>query len=203
MGRRKKRKDPLDYISLPKMHLEPETKKSIFIIFILALGALSLLGLFDSAGTVGVYLTRILTLGFGWGKWLVPLILLTLGYLFYNEDRYRLRGISYLGFVVYFFSFSALLHFFVPYGNWTAVIDLGEGGGYLGYYSATVFYNFFGFWAGLLIILCLLLISLMLMFDTSLTRLIGNESIFAKIFYPFQLLFSRLFNREERDDEEE
>ena len=65
MAKRKKRfrrkKDPLDYIalpSLPKLDLDPDTKRGIFIVLILAIGAISFLSLFDLAGGMGVYIEK-------------------------------------------------------------------------------------------------------------------------------------------------
>ncbi|MDD4610546.1 MAG: DNA translocase FtsK 4TM domain-containing protein, partial [Patescibacteria group bacterium] len=207
MARRRRRlinkKDPLDYIALPKVDLDPDTKRSILIIFILALGAVSLLSLFNLAGMIGVFIAKYLMLGFGWGKWLVPAILLALGFLMYNEEKYHIRGTNYLGFFIYFISFQALLHFFVPENAWETIIDSGAGGGYFGMYLAIAFNNLLGFWASLLILICLLLVSLMLMFDTSLTRLIGRESVFAKILAPINFLFDKIFSRSEKDEEDD
>jgi len=89
---RRRKKDPLDYIALPKINLDPDTKKGIFIVLVLILGIISFLSLFDLAGNLGVYLARGLTLAFGWGKWLFPIILIILGLLLYNEDKYYIRG---------------------------------------------------------------------------------------------------------------
>ncbi|MCK4553573.1 hypothetical protein KAU19_01255, partial [Candidatus Parcubacteria bacterium] len=104
MARRKKRrfkKDPLDYIALPRLNLDPDTKKGIFIVLILALGAISVLSLFDLAGNIGIYLAKAMMLTFGWGKWLFPIILLALGFFLYNEDKYEIRGTNYLGLFVF------------------------------------------------------------------------------------------------------
>ena len=82
---RRKRKSALDYIRLPQFDLDPDTKKGVFIVFILALGAISLLGLFDLAGSLGEYLKQGLMLGFGWGRWVLPIILLAWGYMLFDE----------------------------------------------------------------------------------------------------------------------
>ena len=203
---RRKKKDPLDYIALPKINLDPDTKKGIFIVLVLILGVISFLSLFDLAGNLGVYLARGLTLAFGWGKWLFPIILIILGLLLYNEDKYYIRGPNYLGLFLFVVSFQALLHFFIEVDLWRVTAGDGVGGGYMGMYLALIFYNIIGFWGSLIILIGLLLISLMLMLDTSLNKLIGSESILASAFYPFKALFSKMFgekDREEEDEEEE
>ena len=206
MARRRKRrfkKDPLDYIALPRLNIDPDTKKGIFIVLILALGAISLLSLFDLAGGLGIYLSQAMLLVFGWGKWLFPIILLALGFFLYNEDRYEIRGTNYLGLFVFIISFHGLLHLFVEQEQVKQVISTGEGGGYIGWLVSLGFINIMGFWAGLIVLICLLLISLMLMFNTSLWALIGSESWLAKLFYPFSFVYAKIFKRNEEDESED
>ena len=206
MARRRKRrfkKDPLDYIALPRLNIDPDTKKGIFIVLILALGAISLLSLFDLAGGLGIYLSQAMLLVFGWGKWLFPIILLALGFFLYNEDRYEIRGANYLGLFVFIISFHGLLHLFIEQEQWKQAISAGEGGGYIGWLVSLGFMNIMGFWAGLIVLICLLLISLMLIFNTSLWALIGRESWLAKLFYPFSFVYAKIFKRGEEEDENE
>jgi len=207
MARRKKyrrrKKDPLDYIALPKINLDPDTKKGIFIVLVLLFGVISCLSLFNLAGGFGIYLAKGLTLALGWGKWLFPIILIVLSLLLYNEDRYYIRGTNYLGLFLFVVSFQALLHFFIEVQLWKEMVGSGAGGGYLGMYIALIFYNIIGFWGSLIILIGLLLISLMLMLDTSLNKLIGSESILASVFYPFKALLGKTFGERDREEEEE
>ncbi len=208
MVRRRKRrfkKDPLDYISLPRLNIDPDTKKGIFIVLILALGAISLLSLFDLAGNMGVFLAKAMTFTFGLGKWLFPIILLALGFFLYNEDRYEIKGTNYLGLFVFIISFHGLFHLFIEQEQWKQAISTGEGGGYVGWLVSLGFINIMGFWASLIVLICLILISLMLMFNTSLRVLIGSESWLAKLCYPFSFAYAKIFKRdkEEEDDNEE
>ncbi|MFA4834156.1 MAG: DNA translocase FtsK 4TM domain-containing protein [Patescibacteria group bacterium] len=200
---RRRKKDPLDYITLPKIELDPDTKKGIFIVLVLIFGVISFLSLFGLAGGFGVYLAKGLTLIFGWGKWLFPVILIVLGLLLYNEEKYYIRGTNYLGMFLFVVSFQAILHFFIEVQLWKEIVSSGAGGGYLGMYVALIFYNIIGFWGSLIILLGLLLISLMLMLDTSLNKLIGSESILASAFYPFKALFSKMFGEKDRKEGEE
>ncbi len=201
--RRKTKKTALDYIALPRLDLEDDTKRGIAILLILALGAISLLSIFNLAGALGELILKVLTLVFGLGKILFPITLLVWGFLLYNEDRYYIKGTNYLGYFLFLISFQSLLHFFIEKSKWQEKAEIGLGGGYLGMYLASGFLNVLGFWAGLLVLICLLLASLMLMFDTSLSRLIGGESLFAKILYHLKLFFNKFFNSEEDDEDEE
>ena len=197
----------LDYIRLPSMpnlDLDPDTKKGVFIVFVLALGTISLLGLFDMAGLLGEYLKQGLMLGFGWGKWVFPVILLVLGYMLYDDERFDLGVGNYLGLIVFVFSFQTLLFLFVEYNQWPTAVEAGIGGGYVGLLLANVFIKLMGFIASLLVTLGLLIISLLLLFDTTLVALFGADSMVAKVFYPIHFIIAKIFRRgEEEDDDEE
>ena len=77
---KRRKKNALDYIALPRIDIDPDTRRGIIIMLIFAFGAICLLGLFDLAGALGGYLAHFQALVFGWGKWLFPIILLTLGF---------------------------------------------------------------------------------------------------------------------------
>jgi len=201
---KRRKKNPLDYIALPRLNLDPDTKKGIFIVLILALGAISLLGLFDLAGGLGVYLAKAMLLAFGWGKWLFPIILLALGFFLYNEDKYEIKGTNYLGLFVFIISFHGLLHLFIEQEQWQQAISAGEGGGYIGLLFVSGFIKLMGFWASMILFIGLLLISLMLMFNTNLWALIGRESWLAKLFYPFIFVYFKVFKRDrDKDDDKD
>ena len=73
---KKKKDNNLDYLTVPRLNLDEKAKRSLGIVFVFAFGLISLLGLFDLSGAVGTFLSTWLTLIFGFGKWLVPLIFL-------------------------------------------------------------------------------------------------------------------------------
>jgi len=204
MARRRRKLNSLDYIKLPKVDLDPEMKRGIFIILILAFGAISLLSLFGLAEGLGSYLEKGIIFLFGWGKWLFPLTIMAIGFLMYNRDKEWFRGANYLGLFIFLIFFSALLHIMVGQDNWQSAIQEGAGGGYIGYGIISIFTKIMGFWASLIVVVCLILISLMLMLNASLESLIGRDSWFIKMFYPINFIYNKIFNRsQESEDEEE
>ncbi len=58
MARRRRKFNSLDYIRLPKVDLDPDMKRGIFITLILAFGAISFLSLFGLAEGLGSYLEK-------------------------------------------------------------------------------------------------------------------------------------------------
>src|SRR3989339_731477 len=206
MGFRRKKRGLLDYITLPRLpelNLDPDTKKGIFIVFIMALGAICALGLFDLAGLLGEYLKTGLTLLFGWGKWIIPVILMGWGYMLYDEERFEIRGGNYLGLFIFILSFHTLLFLFVEMDQWPAGLKEGFGGGYAGYYSAGALLKLMGFIASVLVTLGLLVVSFLLLFNTTLVGLFGRESLVAKLLYPINFLLYKLFGSKEEEEEED
>jgi len=195
-------KGPLDY--LPKLDLDPDTKKGIFVVFILAFGAISFLSLFGLAGALGEYLSQIIILVFGWGRWFFPLLLLAWGFLLYREQG--VRGAVYLGGFIFLVSLQTFFHIFIPSNRWQTTIETGEGGGYLGYFLTSSFVKLIGFYAALIILIALFLVSLMLMFNITLNRLFGRDSWVGKLLFPITWLIGKLFKRgdvEQADGDEE
>lgn len=194
--------NPFDDL-VPKIKLNPEIKKGISVVIFLAFGVISLLSLFQSAGLIGEYIDSFFTALLGYGHWYAPLILLWLGYLLYAKEKRAVRGAVYLGLVFLIFSLQGLFHIFYNQADWDVIIQQGNGGGYLGLLVATVFVKLAGFWASLIILFGLLLISWMLILNKTLNSLVGSESIFAKILAPFNWLVNKIFRRGNEEEEEE
>lgn len=200
MGRKKKNSNPLDYINLPEFNLDERAKRSIFIVALVVLGLVSLLGLFNLSGHFGQFLSKWLTLIFGFGKWLAPLIFLYWAFLLIKKAKKPLKFTDYFGLSLLFISYQTLFHFFIRVENWEASVEFGTGGGYIGLYLSQLFYYIFGFWGGVIVLIALFLVSLVLVFNTSLSRIIGDESLLVRIFRPFVLFFRNLFSSTEVED---
>ena len=194
MGRKKKNTNPLDYISLPELDLDDRAKRSIIIVILAMFGLVSLLGLFNLSGHFGSFISKWLTLIFGYGKWLVPLIFLYWTLILIRKAKRPARFTDYFGLFLLFVSYQTLFHFFIDPANWIASVKLGQGGGYVGLYLSQLFSYVFGFWGGVLVLIALLLIALVLVFNTSLSNIIGRESWLARITRPFVLFFKNLFS---------
>lgn len=193
----KKRKDLLDYLVLPKFptfDLDPDVKRSIYILIMIILGALGVLGVFNSAGIVGVYISLGLELAFGWGRFFIPFIIIILGLILFNDDRFEIRASNYFGLLLLILSTEALMQFFVNKGFWGESIAEGIGGGYLGLFLAENSLSLMGIYASWITFICLFIISLILTFNTSLSKLLGRESIFVKILYPFFYILEKISN---------
>lgn len=200
MGRKKKNQNPLDYVTMPEFQLDDRAKRSISIVLLLVLGLISLLGLFDLAGNFGQFVSEKLSLFFGAGKWFFPIVILYWAWRMIKKEARPLKLNDYLGVGLLFISYQTLLHFFTDQKNWLSLAKLGEGGGYVGYYLSQMFFYVVGFWGGVLVLTAILLIALVLTFNTSLEKIIGRESWLARFSRPFTLFFHELFSKEQEND---
>jgi S-DNA-T family DNA segregation ATPase FtsK/SpoIIIE len=191
---RKKSENPLEDINLPNFALSDKAKKSIGTVFIFLFSFISLLGLFNLSGQSGMFLSKWLTLIFGFGKWLVPLILLFWGVLSIKNKTVDIKLSDYLGLFLLFISYQTLFHFFINQTDWLMSVAEGVGGGYVGYYLSLLFVYLFGFWGGVIVLLALFLVALVIVFNTSLSKIIGQESFIGKIFKTISLAFKALFS---------
>src|SRR5680860_884786 len=200
MGRRKKTRDSRDFLVLPNFDLNEKAKRSIWIVILLVLGIVSLLGLFNLSGNSGEFLSKWLALIFGYGKILAPIILLYFAFILIRQERKTLQFNNYFGLFLLFISYQTLFHFFFSRTDWLEIAKDGLGGGYVGYYLSRAFIYVFGLWGGSVVLVALLLISLVLIFNTSLSQIIGRESFLFRVLNPFRDFFRELFKGSEYEE---
>jgi S-DNA-T family DNA segregation ATPase FtsK/SpoIIIE len=160
---------------------------------LIVFGLISLLGLFNLSGHFGSFVSKWLTLIFGFGRFLVPFLFLYWALMLIRQAKRPLRFTDYLGLILFFISYQTLFHFFYDNEIWRSIIETGVGGGYVGYNLSRLFYYLFGFWGGVLVLIALFLVSLVLMFNTSLSKNNWRRKFFCQIFSSFQNLFSESF----------
>lgn len=152
--------------------LNPEAKRSIAIVFLFTLGIIFVLSLFHLAGNFGLWLNEQLSLFLGIDRYLVPFLFFLIGFTLAFPDRGRLSKWNYVGIVFFFLSFNAVLNLlFVNIAN--PLTDITLAGGYLGQFLALLLSSALGYWGAFVIVIALLCVSVMLIFNTSLSQALG------------------------------
>lgn len=148
-------------------NLDPEVKKGIFIIFLFALAALSVMGLFDLSGKFGQLTDYSLSIALGNLKWIFPVLLGAWIFCLLNEEKYPIRFINYLGVILLLLGLAGIFH--LPYESWQSLetAKAGDGGGYLGVLAALPLLRLMNFWGALVVLIALFLIGLLLALETS------------------------------------
>ena len=143
--------------------LTPETQKGIVIVALFAVAAISALAIFGFAGRAGEEIDKIFIFIFGYGKYLFPLLLAGIGYVLIYPDRYYLGLANYIGVGLFLLSALGILNIIEP-------DDLG--GGRLGMVLSYPLVQLSTVWVAVVVILALLVVSVLLMFNTSIASII-------------------------------
>lgn len=171
--------------------LNPETRRGIIIILLFLVAVLSILSFFNLAGSVGEFIQSILSTMFGWGHFVFPIILIVIGYLLIFPEKYPLRVSNYLGIFLFYLSVSGIFHLFVSQTEAVQAISDGRGGGYFGLVISLPLLKIMGIWATTIVLIALLFIALLVLFTTSLNRLIESGGIVGTLLRAPRRLFLR------------
>lgn len=163
MSKKKKKK---------KSALRSETKKSIVAIVCFTLAIISLLSFFGAAGVFGEYFYLISRLLLGRGFFLVVVSLILVG-LAVVTSRFKMKEgkklifqPASLGVVIFLTSILGIFHIFAfPQNGFNLANVSAQGGGYLGLILGYPLTQFLGFWAGLIILVSLAVISILIIFN--------------------------------------
>ncbi len=160
-------------VRAPKFNLSPETKKDILVVFVFLIAFLSILGLFNLSGAFGRAIQGLWQTIFGNAAPFWPFILIIIGYLIINLEKYEIKVSRWLGLFLFILTSTGLLQIFSSDKTFTAA-KLGQGGGLLGYLTAMPLEKIAGFWGALIILMALFLISLLLFFETSFQNILNK-----------------------------
>ncbi len=146
----------------------PEVKIAIWVTILFALAALSLLSFFNLAGVFGTYSYAVLTIAFGWGAYVFPLLLIAIGILLLKGVRYNFNKWKLIGFVVLFLDLLGVMHHAPGFADPLLAISEGRGGGYLGLSLAYPFVSLAGYWGAWVMLIGVLIIGVVLSFSSAL-----------------------------------
>lgn len=174
-------------LSVPKLNLAQETKRSIAIVVFLVLAGVVAMALIGTAGVLGEYLSKLLSMLFGLMAYTVPVLLALIAWILFQskpkvdeddeEGESHPYARTYVGMILISVGMAGLLHA-LYLDNGQSSFDLaskGSAGGYLGAIVAGPLLGALGFWAGGLIILGILLIGFMIAFNLSPIKLWQNR----------------------------
>lgn len=153
--------------------LNPETKRGIIAVFLIALSAILLLSFFGGAGTLGAALDRAMAAAFGWDRFLVPVAAIVISATILFPERGLFSIWNALGLGCFFLSFNALINLLLLNRPNPVIATADLAGGQIGQFLGQGLPNFVGFWGAMIIICALLLTAVMLIFNTSLRSMLA------------------------------
>lgn len=170
------------------LNVDPETQRGILSIILLAAGLIITFSLFGFAGDIGELITLVLTKLVGIGRYMVPLIIFVVVYtLLYPSEGKDLQPLYVIGIVLLGVSLFGLVDVVSPAAS-----------GYIGLAITWIFRTFASVAVAVVVLLALLLISILILFNTTIDRLIQHipaGTIVGKILRFVVTLFSSARHR--------
>jgi len=189
---RRKREHELNEQDESRLRVRQETKHGIIAIIFVAAAILSILSFLKLADVVGVAIDRGLTSLFGWGKYVIPIFFGILAWMFWKKEDRQVKSSNWVGFGLFVLSYSGLFHLLIAKNEALQAIADGRGGGYIGFALSYPLRAIMGPWATGVLLIGLLLISLLLWFDTSLPELADKGNIFSRFTFRFRRFRERM-----------
>jgi DNA segregation ATPase FtsK/SpoIIIE, S-DNA-T family len=171
MGRKSKKKYSSDTVEKSGIfeHISKETMNAILGVLSMAIAILLLMGAAGIAGRVGTVVYSSFGHLFGIGYFLLPLVLFILSASFFRSREKRFALAPTLGSLLFFFASLGLI-----------ALIFKTHGGILGAFLAQPLELFFGPYASAVILFALVVISMLVIFDTSLLDELSR--LFSKLF---------------------
>lgn len=183
MGRKKKEEQNTKESQTEKSGFEWEevlgsdAKRSIAAVFLFMFGALFLIAFFEAGGALGGALDAGLGSMFGWGRWLLPIVLFIFGLFLLRRRETTLSDIAkFVGLGVVYVSVLGFLHLFLgdTEKELLTAAKKGDGGGYIGFGLSYLFLEFTGRIAGAVILAALFVSGLIAAFNVSLMHFLAS-----------------------------
>ncbi len=166
--------------------LRSDVRKHITAILLFLFALIFTLSIFNQAGVVGRFLGKILTSLFGQGKYILPILMMALGVMYFR----RMKSIRYIlatsGMFLSLLTGLGLLHIFYKLDEMSGLAKEGLGGGYIGLGVAYSLITLIGRFAGVVTLIALALIGFMLLVNV-----------------PVLSLFYKIVDNFKREDDEE
>lgn len=156
-----------------QIKIESHVMREIWAVVYGALCVLTILSINGGLGGLGMIWNNFLTPIFGWGLFLVPVMLggVSLSLLFARRVNFDATRVFGLGLMV--ISVLATIHLSVPGDQIYEVAKLGQYGGYIGFVASFIARQVLGVAGSYVVFLALFLISVLLTFSISLREMFG------------------------------
>lgn len=152
--------------------MSPERKADLIGIILISISLVSLVLTLTQVGEFGVWWTNTMNHVFGWGAYILPLILIALGIWFMLYRNQNLPQVNPQRIIGTVYLFVNLLLWFEVFGRLFSTTEEISAGGQVGAFIYDGSVNLFGKAGSMIVIIAWLLIALTLLFDLSIADLV-------------------------------
>ncbi len=149
--------------------IKPETLREITGVVLIAFSVLLFLSIIGIGGSFGESIFKLIKISIGWTTYMFPLVTLLLGIALFYPEIFPISSNTTLGIILYFSSFSGIIHLFIE--DPLEAAQTGYGGGFVGYGVTNLFLlKFLSPAACFVLLFAIFLISVLLATNVSLRR---------------------------------
>lgn len=157
--------------------LGTDTWREIFAVFLMIFAVISFLGIFGAAGGLGEKLKILDYKLFGTiVGYLVPIALFWLGVMILFPPKGGVKLARFVGIILFFIFFPALIHLFIPVADAKTAALNGEGGGIFGFAVSGPLRGSLGIFPAFVVLIAITLVSIMITFNLSFSKLFGLKT---------------------------
>lgn len=149
--------------------LNPNTKKAILVVFLFAISLILVLAFFNLSGSFGQYFERAFTITLGWVTYILPIVFIALAINLLKNKETDHNPLLYSGVALSLIALSGFCQLLINFDKIEFIKE--SGGGAIGYGIFFVLVSIFGKWAVTIIFLALIIIGLLIAFNTDLKSL--------------------------------
>lgn len=151
--------------------IDPVLSRGVLSIVLVVFAIITALSLFGHAAELGELIDFMVSALFGYARYAVPVMFLVFAWFVIRDLEYNYRPTHVLGSIIFFLSLSSLFHMKFELGDmWHEAVS-GNGGGVVGM-PAYMVKQYLGGIAGNVLLVGLLMISILLLFNTAITHFI-------------------------------
>jgi S-DNA-T family DNA segregation ATPase FtsK/SpoIIIE len=157
------------------IQLNPDVVREISAIVLFIVAFLLLVSFFGFGGSLGNALFTNLRVLLGWTTFLLPLVLVWLGYAFFDKEFPWSKWTTYGGILLGVVSFCGIFQIFMKPETALETAKAGNGGGMMGYFVQKIMLNILNAPVSFVILLALIVVAVLLASNTSIMSLFRKE----------------------------
>lgn len=153
--------------------IDPVVRNQIIAVLLFVIAFLILVSSFGFGGPLGIQINRFFRLLIGWTVFVLPLMLVGIGYSLFHPDDYDITATTVIGLILSLLSFSGIFHIFIKVDASLAAATAGNNGGYVGYYLQKLFLAVFNAPVSFVVMLAVSIIGMLLATNTPISGIGG------------------------------
>ncbi len=157
--------------------LDPNIKKTIFAVILFALTVVLVLSFFGLAGKGGDLLVKVTSKAVGSGRFFLPLGFIILALTYFKRLERRAYFNLWVGLTAITLGLLGLMHIFYEGEEMKEAIREGKGGGFFGFFLASLALKTVGVYAGSVILIAFLIIGVLITFNSYLAKFFQKKRI--------------------------